>query len=155
MLRHRASGSARRAADGFTLIELLVVLTIMALALAAVPNIVAGLPGVRLRAAADAVTARLRSLREAAILDEETTEFDLDPRVLRYRVSTEAAIRSLPPVVDAVAFRTTGLFPAGRVARLQFYADGSASGGTIVLRHGDLSQSIVVDWLTGRVSKHE
>jgi general secretion pathway protein H len=120
-----------------------------------VPNIVAGLPGVRLRAAADAMAGRLRSLHEAAILDADTTEFVLDPRARTDRVSTEAGIHALPPVVSAVGFRPTALLPAGHIARVRFYADGSASGGTIRLRHGDRSVSIVIDWLTGRVSRHD
>ena len=73
---------------GFTLIELLVVLTIMALAMAAVPAIVAGLPGIRLRTAADEMVATLRELHQQAIRRGETTEVILDPAARAYRIST-------------------------------------------------------------------
>jgi general secretion pathway protein H len=150
-----AESSTHAAPDGFTLIELIVVLAIVALVMAAVPNIVGGLPGVRLRAAADDMVATLRSLHEAAILGQDTTEFVLDRRRRAYRVSTESGTHALPAVVSAAGFRPAALVPADPAARVRFFADGSASGGTIQLRHGELSASVVVDWLTGRVSRRD
>jgi general secretion pathway protein H len=146
------NGGMARNRQGFTLIELLVVLVIMALAMVAVPRIVAGLPGVQLRAAADEMAATLRNLHEAAILGQDTTELILDPKARTYRASGEAGSRPLPQVVSKVGFRPVALVPD---ARIQFFADGSASGGTIDFRHGDLAASISVDWLTGRVSTHD
>jgi general secretion pathway protein H len=140
---------------GFSLIELLVVLAIMALGMVAVPNIVAGLPGLRLRAAADDMVASLRELHERAILGPGTTELILEPQDRTYRLSTEARSRPLPPAVDEIRFRPVALSPPQPEARIRFYGDGSASGGTLRLRHGDLSVMIAIDWLTGRVSVHD
>jgi general secretion pathway protein H len=141
---------------GFTLIELLVVLAILALAMAVMQHLIVGLPGVRLRAAADEMALTLRNLHEAAILAGDTTEMILDPKARTYRVSTEAGSHPLPQVVDEIGFRLVAPASTGPEARIiRFYADGSASGGAIRLGHGDLAASISIDWLTGRVSTHE
>ena len=147
--------STRAAATGFTLIELLVVLAIIALAMIAVPSIVAGLPGVRLRAATDDMVATLRGLHEEAIRRQDTTELILDPVARAYRDSTGRGAQALPPVVSSVGFRAITIGPAVPLVRIRFFADGSASGGTIRLQHGSLSTSIVIDWLTGRVEPHD
>jgi general secretion pathway protein H len=141
---------------GFTLIELLVVLAILAVAMAVMPRLIEGLPGVRLRAAADEIAATLRNLHEEAILAGETTEMILDPKARTYRVSTAAGSHPLPQVVDEIGFSPVAPGSSGPDAQaIRFYADGSASGGAIRLGHGDLAASISVDWLTGRVSTHE
>jgi general secretion pathway protein H len=140
---------------GFSLIELLVVLAIMALAVVAVPNIVAGLPGLRLRTAADDIVASLRELHERAILGAGMTELILEPKTRTYRLSTEARSRPLPPAVDEIGFRPVALSLPQPDARIRFYGDGSASGGTLRLRRGDRSVAISIDWLTGRVSVHD
>jgi general secretion pathway protein H len=140
---------------GFTLIELLVVLAIIGLMLTAVPNFVAGSPGVRLRAAAADLVATLRLLHDAAIRRQITTGFVLDPAARTYRLSTAGGTRALPAVVTGVGVTPVAIRPGERTAQILFYADGSASGGTIRLRHGDLSTSVRVDWLTGRVGRHD
>jgi general secretion pathway protein H len=144
---------------GFSLLELIVVLAIIAAAIIAIPNIFAGLPGVRLRTAADGMVAVLRGLHEEAIRREQTTELVLDPATRSYRTSTVAQGQLLPAVVTDVGF--TNADRAGNAAgadvapHIRFYADGSASGGTIRLSHGTLSVSVGVDWLTGRVSRSD
>jgi len=143
------------AAPGFTLVELLVVLGIIGLAMIAVPNIVSALPRVRLHAAADDMVAALRGLHEQAIRRQDTTELILDPVARVYRTSAGSETHALPQVVSAVGFTTIAIGPADPPFRIRFFADGSASGGTIRLRHGNLSASIVVDWLTGRVERHD
>jgi general secretion pathway protein H len=146
---------SRDPALGFTLIELLVVLGIIAAAMIVVPNIVSGLPDVQLRAAADDMVATLRGLHERAVRQQETTEFILDPVRRVYQISINGGTRALPPVVSAIGFRAIAIGPAEPSIRIRFFADGSANGGTIRLRHGDLSASIVIDWLTGRVEPND
>jgi general secretion pathway protein H len=143
------------APHGFTLIELLVVLAIIGLMLLAVPKIVAGMPGVQLRTAADDMVATLRQLHETAIRRQITTGIVLDLDTRTYRLSTAAGTSALPSVVTGVGFTTVAFSPGERTAHILFYADGSASGGTIRLRHGALTASIRVDWLTGRVGRHD
>jgi general secretion pathway protein H len=142
-------------ARGFTLIELLVVLAIIGLMLMAVPKLVAGMPSVQLRAAADDIVATLRQLHDTAIRRRTTTRLVLDPAIRTYRLSTDAGTRVLPSVVTRVDFVTVAVGLGQSPANILFYADGSASGGTIRLGHGNLSESIWVDWLTGRVGRND
>lgn len=136
---------------GFSLIELLVVLAIIGLMLAVLPRFIVGSPGVQLRAAADGLAATLRQLHETAIRGQVTTGFALDPKARTYRLSTALAARALPAIVTGVEITTVAFLPGERIAHILFYPDGSASGGTIRLRHADLSAGIRIDWLTGRV----
>jgi general secretion pathway protein H len=40
---------------------------------------------------------------------------------------------------------------AANVVRVRFFADGSASGGKLVLRDGGRRATVTVNWLTGDV----
>jgi general secretion pathway protein H len=140
---------------GFTLVELLVVLTIIALAMAAVPALLTGLPSIRLRTAADGMVATLRELHQQAIRRAETTELVLDPAARAYRMSTDATPRRLPEIVTELVFKPAAALPFRANTRIRFFADGSASGGTVLLKNGKRLAAINVDWLTGRVRRDD
>jgi len=141
--------------QGFTLVELLVVLTIIALAMAAVPRMLAGLPSIRLRTAADDMVATLRELHQQAIRQGETTELILDTAARVYRTSSDPAPRRLPEIVSELGFKPTSSVPAGGNAAIRFFADGSATGGTVLFKNGERLAAVKVDWLTGRVRRDE
>ena len=147
--------SRRRREWGFTLVETLVVLTIVALLTAAVPMIVSGLPGVRLRAAADDLATTLRQLRRAAIRHGETTALTFDPAARSYRASTDRSAHPLPAAVAKIGFETTALWHADSSPTVRFFADGSATGARIVLDNGARSAAVTVDWLSGRVRRDD
>ena len=141
---------------GFTLVELLVVMTIIALAMVAIPAIVSGVPSMRLRTAADGMVATLRELHQQAIRRGKTTELVLDPAARAYRVSADPAPRHFPEIVAELGFEpTAALLLSNRNASIRFFADGSASGGTLFLKNGERVAAIKVDWLTGRVRRDE
>jgi general secretion pathway protein H len=144
-----------RSEQGFTLVELLVVLTIMALAMAAVPRMLAGVPSIRLRTAADDMVATLRELHQQAIRRGETTELILDTAARVYRTSSEPAPRRLPEIVAELGFSPTAVLPSGTNASIRFFADGSATGGTVLFKNGERLAAVKVDWLTGRVRRDE
>lgn len=142
--------------SGFSLVELLVVLGILAaVMIVAVPAILTGLPGLRLRSAADELAATLRGLHELAIRRQVTTEFVLNPEARLYETSGTPAPRKLPPVVTGIGFTTANILPDDPGARIRFYADGTTSGGTIRLEHKELSAWVTVEWLTGRVTRRD
>ncbi len=136
---------------GFTLVELLVVMVIIALLMTGVPKLIAGLPGVRLRAAADEMAERLKRLHGEALRRGATMALIVDPAARTYRVSTDPVPYRLPEVVDRVDVGSRGGLPADGTAQIRFFADGTATAGTVRLRHGQRSAAITVDWLTGRV----
>ena len=136
---------------GFTLIEVLVVMTIMALLMTAVPRMVAVLPGAQLRAAAADMANRLKGLHDEALRRGATTALTFDPGERSYRIAADPAPHRLPEVVDRVDVATGVPLRTGQPPGIRFFADGTATAGTILLRHGQRSASITVDWLTGRV----
>jgi general secretion pathway protein H len=149
------AGTTKGEQPGFTLVELLVALTIVALMMAAVPAIVAGLPSIRLRTAADDMVATLRELHQQAIRRGETTELILDAAARAYRTSTDPAPRRLPPIVAELGFKSTAVVSSGGNTNIRFFADGSATGGAVLFKNGELLAAIKVDWLTGRVRRDE
>jgi general secretion pathway protein H len=134
---------------------LLVVLTIIALVMVAVPRIVAGVPSIRLRTAADDMVATLRELHQQAIHRGETMELILDPAARAYRISTNPTPYRLPEIVAELGFNPTALVPSGSNTSIRFFADGSATGGTMLFKNGERLAAIRVDWLTGRVRRDD
>lgn len=150
-----AGAQPRRREAGLTLVELMVVLTIIALATAAVPMIFANLPSIRLRAAAAGMVATLRQLHEEAIRRGETTELVLDLPARSYRLSTDPAPHPLPAVVAKLGFELPSLWHPDGSPTVRFFADGSATGATILLENGARTAAVTVDWLTGRVRRND
>jgi general secretion pathway protein H len=140
-------------ARGFTLIEMLVVLLIVGMALTAVPALLGSLPGARLRAAADDMAGTLRTLRSAAVQSGAGTALLLDPATRSYATLPGGARHALPDIVASIDVRTTAPLVPGGGRLFRFFGDGTASGGTITLHHGDQAASVAVDWLTGRVHR--
>ncbi len=148
--RVRRAGGA-----GFTLIELLVVLAIIAVLLTLVPAVMAGMPGFRLRAARSDLAETLRRLHDGALRTAVPAVFVLDAAHRRFGITGAPGapvFRPLPEVVDAVALATASPLRPGALQELQFFPDGSATGGTLRLLHGGHAATITVDWLTGRVT---
>jgi general secretion pathway protein H len=140
---------------GFTLIEALVVIAIMALLMTGVPRMIAALPGVQLRAAADDMADRLKGLRDEALRRGATTALTFDLGARSFRISIDPVPRKLAEVVDQVELKTPAALRPDQTAGIRFFADGTATAGTILLRHGQNSASITIDWLTGQVRRDE
>lgn len=150
-------GRAPARDSGLTIVEMLVVLAILAMAMAAAPTVMAGLNGNRLRAAAIELMARLREAHAQATRTERPAELILDLARRGSILSTDGLFRPWPSVIDSVAVVPASLITGGTtpVAHIVFHRDGSATAARLVLRHGDLSSTIVVDRVTGRVWRDE
>jgi general secretion pathway protein H len=140
-------------ARGFTLIEMLVVMLIIGMAMTVVPWLLSSLPGARLRAAADGMAGTLTALRAQAIDSGRSTALMVDPASRSYAILPDGARRVLPDVVNAVDVATTAPIVGGSTGLFRFFPDGTATGGTIRLRHGERDEAIAVEWLTGRVRR--
>jgi len=151
MMRSQRSDEAWRE-QGFTLIELIIALGIMALAVAvAFPYFEGTRAGQQLRATAYDIASQLRDARASAqarnidqafILDVGNRRMWLDGSQVRRALSPRLAVDVEVPVAEQLA---------ANVVRVRFFADGSASGGKLVLRDGHRRATVSVNWLTGDV----
>jgi len=134
---------------GFTLLELLLVLSILALLAAiALPALTSPSDGVRLRTTAGEVAAALRLARSTAIArnGEVTVVIDADKRTI------ETKGLPLTHLGPDIAVNLTVAEPersAPSRGGFRFFADGSSTGGDIVLRLRNREVRLCVDWLTG------
>ena len=145
------------AAAGFTLIEVLVVMAIIATAFALIAGALVGaMPGQQLREASGRIAAEMRATRARAIATGEDQSFTLDTQAREWRSGPSDggdARRSgrLDDALDLGATVAREEQPGPGVAAIRFFADGSSTGGRIVLRRGDAAWRVDVNWLTGGV----
>ena len=137
------------AESGFTLLEMIVVLVILGLVL----GILLGRGPTRsvtvdLTAASRTLTDELRHARGEAITTDRAVRITAD----QARAALAAASRRNQVAPIALALHSPASDPH-RDGTLRFDADGSSGGGRIDLAEGPARISIVVDWLTGRISQ--
>lgn len=119
----------RRSASGFTLVELAVALAVIALvAVIVLPRLGWIVGAGDFAAAREHVVSELRIARGRAIEQRQNT--------------------LIAPERLGSAGVTLTVAPADGI---RFHADGSSSGGRIVLASGQRTATVTVDWLTGRV----
>lgn len=115
--------------SGFTLVELVVVLAVVALvAVIVLPRLGWIVGAGDFAAAREQVVSELRIARGRAIEQRRSTVIG-------------------PAELDAGTVALTMAPPDG----IRFHADGSSSGGSVVLTSGRREAVVTVDWLTGRV----
>lgn len=89
--------------------------------------------------------------RSAAIASNRPVAFVLDARTRAYRIE---GVRSAVPVPPSVGLRVTTAraseTPTAE-ARLEFYPDGSSTGGRVTISQAGASIVVDVEWLTGAV----
>jgi general secretion pathway protein H len=140
-------------AAGFTLLELLIVLTILAVvAVFAVPQLAKPSDRLRLQAATRDLAAALRLTRASAISRnaEIALVVDVDARAFE---SPAVSRKSLPSDIDVQLKVAEPERPTRSRGGFRFYADGSSTGGDIVLRLRDNEARICVNWLTGKAEE--
>ena len=150
--RRQVSRTDRQKAAGFTLIEVLVTLTILGLSLALISGYHLPLSrGLRLRGAAAELTSALRMARTEAIVRNRPVAFELDLARRRYRIAA-APPRALPPRLTLELLTIAGERRNDTTGAIRFNPDGSSTGGSISIADGDLSVTVGIDWLSGRIS---
>ena len=131
---------------GFTLLEMLVVILLISLA--------AGLLGVGVRQGLQVANERravgqmveaLRTTRAGAIINGEAarTAFDLHARTFQ---APGRALQHWPAQLKVSLHTAEQVGPA-----IEFYPDGSSTGGNLLLSSGKRNWRIDVGWLTGSV----
>lgn len=150
MTARPTSGAARRhRSAGFTLVEMLAVMTILALLAAlTLPALRPPPDRLRLEAAARTVASALRLSRAKAIAINGDVVLAIDAERRLFESSAVPATRIDRDI--AVAMTLAAPERRGRSAgAIRFFADGTASGGNIVLTLGARHARIEVNWLTG------
>ena len=143
----------RSAQHGFTLIEMLVVLTIAALIVGlALPRLTGAQEKATLRTAAHQVAAALRNTRSLAMTKGRTEAFVIDTANGAFRAGPTVPPGRLPRNVQLALVTVTADRDSASQGRIQFFADGSSTGGGVLLATGKIRSQVLVDWLTGRVS---
>jgi len=140
--------------EGFTLLEMIVVILLVAVGLSVVSfSLVKGLDSLRGREAGRDLSLALRAARARAITDGQASrvEFDLPGR--RYQAPGQPA-HALPPRMN-LRLTTAAALRVGRHAAIQFYPDGSSTGGNVLLERDGQTWRVDVAWLTGEVRWRE
>lgn len=136
---------------GFTLLEMLVVFVIGALAVSAAVAY-RGPKTVGLRVLAVQLASELNAAREAAIASDRTVGLFIDRAGTSYRAQSKTTGILLPQAVRLAFVPEPGFSRGEARDHLQFFADGSSTGG--VYKLADATGAIVlrVDVMSGAVA---
>ncbi len=139
-------------AAAFTLLELLVVIAVIALIYAILPaGVFGGREGVELRATARQVADELRRARGQAIASNREVAFLLDLEQRRFGLPGRGALAELPAGIEAKVLTASEVVSDAAQARIQFFPDGSSTGGAVTLSGAGKHYEVTVRWLTGEV----
>jgi len=138
--------------EGTTLIEVLVVMAILALVAAvALPSVRLPNRAHSLRSIAADIAGRLRAARATAISENREVAFALDVESRAYAVEGTGAAQPLPATI-AISITTAREFVRdAQAVKVQFFADGTSSGGAITLTEARQSVTITIAWLTAAI----
>lgn len=149
------AGSEPRRWRGITLLELLVVLVLMSALLALVPPLFdRGLSSTKLSAVAREMMAAMRYARSTAVSRRQPVSFTLDLEQHQFQVDGRRAV-VLPDTLQLELVTGQSELRGHGAGAITFYADGSASGGSLTLAADSRQLRLDVDWLSGRVTLHE
>ena len=138
---------------GFTLLELMIVLGILAMAVTmAMPLLNRPAGDAALMATARQIASNMRIARASAIRDNADRLLTVDLAARRFWVG---GVTAASPIAGGIAVDVVAPekeLVTARQARMRFHADGSASGGSIVLRAAGRSVTVELDWMTGHAN---
>lgn len=140
-----------RPGRGFSLIEILMVVALFALAAGLMGYVLgSGFQGRQLRQAAQEVALALKFTRGQALASGQAQLFTLDVHNRQWDAAGKRHGQLPEPIqVEVVTARQEQVAP--QVARIRFFADGSATGGGVTVSRGRAQWRVAVDWVTGRV----
>lgn len=131
---------------GFTLLEMLVVIVLMSIAVGLVGfGLQQGMRSAGERRAVGQMVEALRATRVNAIVSGQPAQVVFDLHRFVFQAPGQAEHHW--PADLSVALHTA----AELGAAVEFYPDGSSSGGNLVLTHDERRWRIDVGWLTGSV----
>ena len=142
---------SRERTSGFTLLELLVVMAILGLTLViTIPALSSG-DQLRLDSAARSLAAGLRKTRSLATIMNQPQKLTFDLTRQTFELPGGREPTRLPPGTEIIFLTARSQLIHSSKASVQFFSDGSSTGGRITLKKQDRQVVIDIDWLTGRV----
>jgi general secretion pathway protein H len=148
----RGKDQCRHGVAGFTLVEMIVVLAVLALALTLIlGNGKTVSPAIHARAAAESISAALRSARSEAVRENRGILFTIDLASSRYQWG-HTSPQVLPNDISLSLMTSRDQLVSDSAGRIRFNPDGSSSGGRVSVSGADRIWWVGVDWLSGRVS---
>lgn len=139
---------------GFTLIEVMLALVVLALLVSLTPPLFEkAFPSLKLKAATRDLAQEIRYVQQVAILTgvPARVRFDLDNNAYQSDHVNSGEVSALPEGMRFVASETAAWRSGDQILLFEFYPDGSANGGILILDNGGRRFAITVDWLTSRV----
>lgn len=149
--RRPPSPPARPRQAGFTLIELLIVLTLVVVLATVLAPIMLPSPGRVLRATASEVATTLRETRRHARAENQRRRFLVDTESRQYGIENAPSQRSLPRDMTVELTTAETLVTDDSRGGIDFFPDGSSTGGRVVLGLDGRALQVDVEWLTGRI----
>lgn len=149
----RPTGASANAEAGFTLLELLIAFIVLALLAGFASPLFSRAPSHReAKSVAQDIATHLNLTRATAIRSARDVPFILDLEGRAYRLGESGATTSLPDDVT-LELRTAKSEQIDTLSgAIRFFPDGSSTGGHVELTQGNYRFTVIVDWMTGRVS---
>lgn len=147
----RQSNPANEKTAGFTLVELLVTLVLVTLLSAILIPILQPSPARTLRNAAGELSVTLRETRREAQNSQTRKRFVIDTEQPRYQTEQAPRWRTLPDGMTVELTTARSLLTGSGRGGIDFFPDGSSTGGRIVLGLQGQATQVDVEWLTGRI----
>jgi general secretion pathway protein H len=140
--------------QGFTLLELMLVLLLLGLAYGLAGPTLGNRPiGFELQTATRQLAAGFRKARTTAIAQQREAALTLDLEARSFTVTGDSRSYSLPKPLEYRLYTAETEVLRERIGSIRFFPDGSSTGGRVTAhaaKPGNMSQSVDVDWLTGR-----
>jgi general secretion pathway protein H len=108
-------------------------------------------PGRTLREAASDVATTLRETRRVARAQQMRTQFVLDTESGQYGLRPSGQTRNLPAGLSAQLTTAESLLVGESAGAIEFFPDGSSTGGRVVLGLDNQTVQVDIEWLTGRI----
>lgn len=140
-----------RASAGFTLFEIIIALLLVGIITAVtVPVFFGNTLAADPRTIAGELADDMRRMRNQAMAENDDRLVAFDSRSRSISINGEAA-RSLPPNITMTLNTAASEHLDDGIQRIRFFADGTSTGGAIVIADQRVGYRVAVDWLTGRV----
>jgi general secretion pathway protein H len=149
------AGRPARTAAGFTLVELLIVFTLLVTLTAVLAPILIPSPGRALRESASEIATTLRETRRQAQARQSRVRFLVDTESGQFGIQGSQRWHALPEDINVQLTTGRSLLTGSHTGGIDFFPDGSSTGGRVSLSMADLSWRVDIEWLTGRIRVNE